>query len=524
MAGKLPTSLRLPGLQLDVRNGVTLCEREIAGSAIFYLTLLDDEIDDRFERFLIAGGLSSASVTAAVDVVISSAAPELELTDAIICSIKGNTTILRGSSCAFPLFWAAHSGTVHLATHLPILNGGKFSKSGFCSAITLAALRGPYEANAFSETPLDGWRRVRRGTITVFSGPMLCSELKINLDKERTHPIINECYIVDNLRAAFAAYGQSQRHVRTSVVELSGGFDSTLAAAAAVSEGNAMHGVSIEFPYYEFRFESELQGVVGKALGIPRTAIDGMELFPYTPPRQMPRFDEPAIFVTGIRHSEVVGEFAAARGASRIYVGHGGDQLFATDLSCSETVTYQLADGMFLRTARCAVQKSMLEIRNSLWLQRQTGCWIYDSRQDAWVKETYGATIRTPFTDLSVFRAALLWSRWNRLRNIRPDKSIFAEALPHLLPSAVVQRKGKVAYDGVWMRARAKNADHVANVIDRVATVLEHIGLSPSWLMKRVRQLAAWKDVSEREVMAAYAVAFWLSSWGLERLSDLEWA
>jgi hypothetical protein len=36
--------------------------------------------------------------------------------------------------------------------------------------------------------------------------------------------------------------------------------------------------------------------------------------------------------------------------------------------------------------------------------------------------------------------------------------------------------------------------------------------------------LGAWRDVSDREVLALYAVAVWLDAWGLERAADVQWA
>jgi hypothetical protein len=92
-----------------------------------------------------------------------------------------------------------------------------------------------------------------------------------------------------------------------------------------------------------------------------------------------------------------------------------------------------------------------------------------------------------------------------------------------MLPDAVVQRKGKVAYDGVWMRAYAVHGEHIARTLDRASAVLEHIGVSPAWLLRRVRQLAAWQPVSDREILGAYGLSAWLISWGIERVSDVAW-
>ena len=67
-----------------------------------------------------------------------------------------------------------------------------------------------------------------------------------------------------------------------------------------------MLGVSVRFPYYEFRFEEEIQKAVGAELNVPRSVLDGTKLLPYSPPDVPVRFDEPTVFVTGIRHAEQV--------------------------------------------------------------------------------------------------------------------------------------------------------------------------------------------------------------------------
>ncbi len=157
-------------------------------------------------------------------------------------------------------------------------------------------------------------------------------------------------------------------------------------------------------------------------------------------------------------------------------------------------------------------------------MDRSLGTFVYDARPDVWVKETHGPALRTPFADLGVFRAALAWSHCCQARGVRPDKSILADAAHERLPQAVLQRKGKVAYDGVWMRGYLRHAEHIAGTFERAGSILAHIGVSPMWLQRRARELGEWHDKSDREVLAAYAIATWLESWGLRRAGDVDWA
>jgi asparagine synthetase B (glutamine-hydrolysing) len=446
---------------------------------------------------------------------------ELEPTDALVYEdLDGSVLVARGGAATFPLYWLQEGGNLHVSTRLPVLEGARLSRSGLAAAVAGACVHGSYEPNGFTATPLHGWRRARRASELRFEPGRLTEERLHSAG--RNDPSPGFAGVVSEVRAAFDAYSRSQARIATSVVELSGGFDSTLAAAIPARAG--MRGISVVFPYYEFRFESAVQRATAEHLGVERLEVDGMELFPYSAPEVPARFDEPSVFVTGIRHAERVARFARDAGAQCIYNGHGGDQLFATDLLAQETVVGNPPSrAPFSASAWTSISRATEELRRSPWMDRRLATFVYDARPDVWVKETFGPTLRTPFSDLRVFRSALAWSEWCRSNHIRPDKSILAEAARDLLPSAVLERRGKVAYDGIWMRAYRRHAAHIGNVFDQASASLEHIGISVAWLQRRVRDLADWREVSDREVLASYAIATWLNAWGLERLAQPGW-
>jgi asparagine synthetase B (glutamine-hydrolysing) len=525
VTGAVATSaeIRMHALLLEIRRSIAFREKATQDGALFYLSLLDDEIDDRFERLLALRVARPLLLVAPLPHEATAAAAELELTDAFVLCSPEQVIVARGGSCTFSLFWTRKRSDLHISTRLP-LQQAKFSKAGLVSAVAAACLDGSYEQNACAETPLDGWQRLRRGVVTAFLGRSApVEEIVVPGFDEREGEETEET-VSKQIRAAFAGYARSQRSVVSSILELSGGFDSTLAGAGAQRPEGTLHGVSVEFPYYEFRLEAPLQRAVGEALEISRSVLDGTTMFPYAPPDRLPAFDEPTVFVTGVRHAEQVARLAATCAASRIYVGHGGDQLFSTDLTEAEPISHGLARAAFSQRGCRTVTHVFGRIRLPRWRQRSTGCFVYDARQDVWVKEAFGPTVRTPFTDLALFRAARAWSRLSVSQGAKPDKTILAAALPDLLPQAVVERHGKVAYDGVWMRAYAAHAEHIGRMLDRTSTVLEHIGLSPKWLLRRVRQLSNWQPVSGREVLAAYAISSWLVSQDIERASDVTWS
>jgi asparagine synthetase B (glutamine-hydrolysing) len=504
-------SLPLGAAELGLRRAVALRERRSPSGTALYLSLYDEEIEERAATFWSVWDRGMRH----------EAWPHLELTDAVLFVTPDEEILVgRGAACTFPLYWSTHGRRVRISTWLPVLDGEPFSRSGLVACAAAACLHSSYEPNAFAETPLAHWRRARRGAVLRIRQGHVHEEHLIRLSRDEQ--MLSREAIIRRVRVAFDAYAHSQRRVASSLLELSGGFDSTLAAAIPSRAG--IRGVSVTFPYYEFRFERSVQQATADFLGIPRVELDGTELLPYTPSEASPRFDEPAVFVTGVRHAEKVARLAASIGAQRIYTGHGGDQCFSTDLLArEELVAQQPTRGPFSSRAWPAISRAIHEIRRSGFMERSLGTFVYDARSDVWVKETFGPTMRTPFADLAVFRSALAWSHWCKARGVRPNKTILADAARDLLPHAILTRKGKVAYDGIWMRAYHQQADPIAALFENVSDVFAHVGVSTAWLQRRVLDLGAWREKSDREVLGLYAIAVWLAAWGLLRAADVEW-
>lgn len=511
----LPASAALferHSIHLTIRSAVAFRECPERNSVVVYLSLFDDEIDLRAERFFKALRTNSPE----------SAARYLELTDAA-CGLSGDGEfwVARGGSATVPLYWRDDGSSLSITTRLPTDETRTLSVSGLLASTAVACMNSSYEANGFTQTPVAGWHRVRRAAVVRFRDHGQQAETPIAATNEHMR-VPDRAQVCREIASAFQAYAESQRQVRTSLLEVSGGIDSTLSATALHSHD--MHGVSVAFPYYEFRFEAGVQQAVADTLGISREEIDGTDLFPYSDPDAPLVLDEPTVFATGMRHSTVVARRAAALGAQRIYMGHGGDQCFATDLTVPEPlVSNPPSRGPFNRRSWRVVEEAIRNIRLSAYTHRALGTFVYDARQDIWVKELFGPVIRTPFTDLAIFRSAQSWSRHCCAKGVRPDKSILAEALPGLLPDAVLNRKGKVAYDGVWMRAYSAQEARLCSVFERSAAVLEHIGISPGWLLARTRALAAWQECSDREVLAAYALCVWLQAQGIFAPDEVRW-
>jgi len=165
------------------------------------------------------------------------------------------------------------------------------------------------------------------------------------------------------------------------LVELSGGFDSTLAAIAARNHGVGLIGVSLHFPYYEFRFEEDIQCAVAASLPVIRTRLDGTALLPYTPPAWWPRFDEPATCVIALARNLAIAGFASPDQLDRILVGHGGDHLFSENMLEPVIGPTPLVPGAFTTAGWLACESVLGGVQSipSL-LQRSTLTHIDDRR------------------------------------------------------------------------------------------------------------------------------------------------
>jgi hypothetical protein len=163
-----------------------------------------------------------------------------------------------------------------------------------------------------------------------------------------------------------------------------------------------------------------------------------------------------------------------------------------------------------------------------VFFKRSTLTYLHDARLDVVMKEAFGASTRSPFTDLDVVRCGLSWAKVSARLGTRQGKGILAHAFVAELPAAVRERRGKVSWDGVCARAYAAHGDALVGEIETVSAPLEHIGLNVGWIVRRIAQLAAWERTTfgkdDREVFAVYALATWLRSWGVERVSDCGWS
>jgi hypothetical protein len=512
-------------LNLDVRDAVAVrrvAERE---QTLFYLSVFDDEIDLRLEEFLAFGPGTSWN-----ELTLATIALRLEPTDAVVIACAhGQVLVARGGNCNFPLYWTKVAGSILVSTVLPVDRDRRLSLAGLIACVAVVSMTYQNEPNLALRAPLSGWFRCRRGAVSSLAPDAGCvSERLIDLAESRGTELGRD-HLIEAIRSAFDKFGRRQQGSVRALVELSGGFDSTLAAIAARTHGIELIGVSVHFPYYEFRFEESIQQAAAKSLSISRARLDGTALFPYAPPDWWPRLDEPATCVIALKRDLAVARLASSEGIDRVLVGQGGDQLFSEDMLEPLPAPTPLARGAFAKSAWREVELARdLMQSNSSFLRRSTLTYLYDARLDVAMKEAFGTITRSPFTDLEMVCCGLSWARLSARLGVHQGKKILADAFASELPDAVAGRRGKVCWDGVCARAYALHGNSIINEIELARGPLEHIGLDVRWLVRRIAQLASWQRTTfgrdDREVFAVYGLATWLRSWGVERVSDCSWS
>jgi hypothetical protein len=511
------------GVQIRVRPSVAVRRGVLLGNLPFYyLSLFDDEIDARLDGFLSTSGALSA-------MPLARNAFALEPTDAVVVVERDNLIqVWRGGAANFPLYWMCTKGSIVLNTKLPIGSTRRLSISGLLASVAVASIAGQNEPNLSIRTPLADWFRCRRGAITHLGAGVGClSENVVDFASADVVALDHE-QLVESLRSAASAFGKRQAAIRSrAVIELSGGYDSTIAAIGVRNHGMDLVGISESFPYYEFRFEDGIQKAVADSLGISRIRIDGTRQFGYVPSSSLPKFDEPAMGALRIKRALAVARAAANLGIDRIFVGHGGDQLFAEEL-LDRQLTHPLDPEAFSELAWRQVNRAVKNAYYDPLMRKSTLTFSYDARFDVAFKEAFAITTRSPYTDTEWIRCGMAWARLPWRHSAGSSKQILADAFADTLPGAVIHRRGKVPWDGVSARGYAAHADGIVSELDRVGSLLEHLGLNMRWLNRRVRQLADLSkpthDRYDIEVVASYALASWLQSWDILCMSDCEWS
>jgi len=394
---------------LNIRNAVAVRVIKKPQFTLYYLSLFDDEIECRLELFL-----SVQPDDYWQEKSLAQAALNMEPTDAIVIIANNQTfSIARGGICNFPLYWSKNElNSIVISTVLPIDENRTLSIPGLMASIAVVSVAYQNEPNLTLNSPLYGWTRCRRGAVSIFSKTLgLIAEYPVVFfvpaaEAPKRHDLL------DSITSAMNNFGQKNSKIGKAVLELSGGFDSTLAAIAAKRYGVALQGISVNFPFYEFRYEEAIQKQVAKELGVNRDQFLGSDFYAYANPDWWPQLDEPATSIIAIKRDLTMAKYAADRGIHRLLVGQGGgDQLFSENMSLPVPEPVSLTRQAFNEAGWQLFKTEKQKMQPAKkYLQRSMLTYLHDARLDVVLKESFGTHTRSPFSDLAVIRCAMSWA------------------------------------------------------------------------------------------------------------------
>jgi hypothetical protein len=514
-------------VSLPIRPQVAWRRFTLDGNDCCYLSLLDREVERRVASF--ARRVRERQFTPSA---IRALGLCLEPTDALIVVSRDDVIGWKGGACAIPLYWRLVGEQIVITTRLPHPSESGLSRHGLIASFAVVGTVLQNDQNLILRSPLVGWTRVRRGAATRWSGrapSFSFAEVPIDFaEAPLLEHLLHYDGIVEELRSQIELFGESQADAGLTAFELSGGMDSTVAAWAARRGGRPL-GISISFPFYEFRFEEGIQMETAKALDAERAEVDGRKLYAYAPQEHRLSLDEPAIISMIAKREETFARIARNAGADTILVGEGGDQLLSEHLLQPMQVSDQIDRSVMRVQGRLALNNVLREMHTAPvdYLNRSTLNFSYDARLVPAIKERWKVTTRTPFTDLGMTMCGIAYARWCARHGFNPGKKILVEAFADILPEAILQRRGKVSWEGVYARTYVANEDSLSEEFESCHEALEEIGFDVQWLLGRVRALGRLEATEygrdDREVMSAYAIAYWLNEKRICKRIDCTW-
>lgn len=523
-----PEVIELGRLSLAIRPQVAWRKFTLDCNDYCYLSLLDREVERRaacyarriHERRIVPSDTRALGLC-------------LEPTDAVIVSTRDAVIGCKGGACAIPLYWRSVGEQIVIVTRLPHPSESGLSRRGLIASFAAVSTVLQNDQNLILQSPVAGWTRMRRGAATRWDGrgaSFSFAEMPVDFAEARIPDhLLHYDGIVEELRNQLNLFGKSQADVGPIVFELSGGIDSTLTAWSASRPSGRPLGISISFPFYEFRFEEGIQIETAKALDAERRKVDGRTLYAYAPQEHRLSLDEPAVISMIAKREETFARFAHDAGADTIFVGEGGDQLLSEHLLEPMRISDGINRSVMRAWARTALDDAVREMQAAPahYLNRSTLNFSYDARLAPAIKERWQVTARTPFTDLGMTLCGIAYARWCARHGFNPGKKVVAEAFADVLPEAILHRRSKVSWEGVYARTYVANEGSLGDEFESCHEALEEIGFDVQWLLGRVHALGRLQATEyghdDREVMSAYGIAYWLNEKGIRKRADCDW-
>lgn len=425
----------------------------------------------------------------------------------------------RGGVGRYRLYFATGDDGVTVTNRLE--GGGSIDMDAAAAYLAQATQCGAFDVNHTVDTASRRFKRVPRAAVIEIS-PAKGTWKRTDF----TLPDDGACagMAEDDLEAAIrdAMDDTIETYAgNANTVEVSGGIDSTIVASRLKKlRPDAFEtGLSIEYPYYEFRFERpKFIEPVYDMLGITPVWLDGASLGVFTP-SDLPYHDEPAFISIGMKQMELSFAAAGQAGADVIFNGQGGDQVMGVIAGEWQPPPDALKGIGWLKPDLADACRAQMDALAAYMRGDDpdrphafySGIMLHDGWPEFYYESGTGIRYECGFVSARLFDLVQAW------RRLYPDRRGFRKrAARHIfrddLPPAIRDRRGKVAYNGAHIRSFIHNRGHIRKLIDRNRDALEQLGVDTGALRRNIDVICTGKSRSRRAVTAVLALALWLDA------------
>jgi asparagine synthetase B (glutamine-hydrolysing) len=441
----------------------------------------------------------------------------------IAASLAGVPGLLctRGPAARVPLYVARGRGRAALTTELwTVAEPARPMPEFLRHVLASAFLPAPTEPDHTLETASPSWLRTPRGAVLAWRDGRARVLGRYGCPPGRTAPGLDQAVAADTVWAAIDERIRAVAAGRRFATELSGGIDSGIIAARsrALLPEQFAGGVTLVGPWHELRRE---RSFVDATIAHARTTTRFVDIEPHLPfsgLANVPVHDEPSLSVLAGSLLGAVFQTARELGVEVLCHGIGGDQVFADRAPSQFAALSGWRDGLDF-----ADPHLRLDVRAARWylrrlyfggarcLRRSPAFLLHDGWYDRYLAPAMGLQYEGIFVDLQLLLACDAVRTARRPRAAQPPKAIARRAFAGALAPAVLARRGKAGFDGVYQRGLRRNIDEVCGLIDAEARSLADAGVNARRLIRRVRTCAArgWGS-RDTPVFAALAWVAWM--------------
>lgn len=428
------------------------------------------------------------------------------------------THVVRGAQAALSAYWKVERGAHELTTSVQSFGELKLRSDALAFYMAVMA-QGPVEQRIVSETLFESVSKTPAAHTTSFgfeSESVITTPIPTY---SRVEPGLSEPVLASRLKEALLETALEITREHDNIwLEASGGIDSTLMGGLAKRvkpKGRAINAVTLVYPYYEFRRESRFADIAVASLGANHVRLDGASCLSFSDLALEHPTSEPSLVLAGLgQHRKV---FGAVQGQAALLLnGNGGDSLFA--LGPERQLRYQTPprqlDWMspeFFAAFSAHLAKLRDHFSDGSGSEFLTG----GNLDDRWIEREILPSSDITRTHLFMDPAvpALVAALWERVERPEHGKWILKRHFSELIPQEILHRPGKVAYNGIYVRAYRAAIAKLTSMVESYSDHLRETGISPDALKNHMLQLGKGKLDGDLEVSVVITYLMWLEGW-----------